>query len=144
MSKYDEVAGKIFRLDTEMNIDLDELVDILREAFPEPNDKPQAETSEAKKCWRCNGTGKITEGHDTENYEVGDTCPLCSGFGMIDELARPASTAEKALREALKIVFHGNDLAAERGASIEGWPESYARKVAKVALAIPESKEDAK
>lgn len=44
------------------------------------------------------------------------------------------------LREALKLVCDGNDLAAERGESIENWPDSYARKTAKAALLRSEPK----
>ena len=39
-----------------------------------------------------------------------------------------------ALEEALRAVIEGNDLAAERGHSIESWPRSSVRKEARAAL----------
>ena len=49
---------------------------------------------------------------------------------------RQMAEAEVArLREALRLVCDGNDLAAERGESIRNWPDSYAAKEARAALA---------
>ena len=58
----------------------------------------------------------------------------------IDEIGRLAAEVARLreriaeLEEALRAVIEGNDLAAERGHSIESWPGSSVRKEARAAL----------